>query len=301
VSAAYAQFVVAPPASVTVSPSPANGIVCNGDSYGILVTNYGVGPFTNIWNDGAVSNSVNSGVYTRTFTAPNNTNINTAIYVTNYIETATAYNGFPATNTGSHLVFTIEPTIKATVSILNAIGNVTNIYSGQTITNQVVLTGYGPLNVQWSGQSNSVPTASGDGPFTNYYAVTLTNSSLSLPATNYIALVGLSSAGDCPVPSNGVTNSVVVWPAPVLQIAPVYYTNIFTNKKSQTITNLAFTNLVLTWFAPAPINLQSATNLVTPGGANSWVYVTNSTLAVTNTAKIGATNATSFFRLSTAP
>jgi len=93
----------------------------------------------------------------------------------------------------------------------------------------------------------------------------------------------------------------VVWPAPVLQIAPVYYTNIFTNKKSQTITNLAFTNLVLTWFAPAPINLQSATNLVTPGGANSWVYVTNSTLAVTNTAKIGATNATSFFRLSTAP
>jgi hypothetical protein len=277
----------------TINPRPTAALLsfvttdCNeGSVYTLTNLLTGVGPWTVSWNDGVVQTTNGPAgspvTLVRTVNPTNSFGVNTVsnnvFYVTNVVDANSCIGNLPGDITG-FVTNTINPQPTATVSLIGTVDNMTNIYSSQTVTNRVVLTGIGPWILQWSDGTTANIPADKDGSVTNFYSVTLLNWTNNSPLTNYYAITSLSSAASCSVTGSGTTNTVIVWAPPALTITP-------TNES----------NVVLEWYAPAPINLEWTTNLL-----SSWTFVTNSTLGVTNSMTDNATNSASFYRLNTGP
>ena len=139
----------------TINPRPTaallsfNTTTCNeGPVYTLTNTLTGFGPWTVAWNDGYIQTTngpVGSPVtLVRTVNPTNSIGVNTAsnnvYFVTNVEDANTCIGNLPGDITGV-VTNTINPLPTATVNLIGTTDNMTNIYSGQTVTNQFVLTG----------------------------------------------------------------------------------------------------------------------------------------------------------------
>ncbi|HEX3718449.1 MAG TPA: hypothetical protein VH595_10825 [Verrucomicrobiae bacterium] len=296
--------------TVTVYPIPTATVtaaggtnVCGGQPAVVSATLTGVGPWVVQWNDGT-NETVGSGpgpfvaahvTAPLTDSSPNSTS-NVSFWIT-ALDTTTG-NTCPATNIMGTNTLTIYPVPTATVTLLGAASGQTNIYSGTTVTNQVVLTGYGPWTVDWSDGS-STNVSGTNGPVTIQHSVTPTNlyslmtsfsnsvqvraisSNVSTNYYYYITSLTAGSGDTCDITAPATTNTVTVW-VPWLTVMP------------------QDTNVVVSWFAAAPSSLEWTADFASPYSNTVWTVVgTNSVLDATNywtNSTAGSTNG--FYRLS---
>jgi hypothetical protein len=253
--------------------------ICNGESYVVTAQLTGIGPWTVTWWDGTNETTTNYTTTNATLVvSPTNLNPNavlTTIYtITNLVTT----NDSCGPVISGALTLIVDPYPSAQLSLIGA----TNVPAGQTVTNQVVLTGVGPWMYTGSDGNTITVTNQVDGPFTNSVPVTLTFTNTgSISETYSYYLTSLSLDGMCASTNFVGTNIVTVW-----------NTNFLSATQSGT-------NLSLEFWSTTNLNLEMTTNLVAPESNIVWTVIASNLLGLTNVSVPISTNPAAYFRLTT--